>query len=248
MKAIILAAGKGKRLGNLIKETPKPMINILGKPVLEHNIELCKRFGITDIIINIHHLGHVIKDYFEDGTNLGVNIRYLIEENLHGTSGVVRKIAEEFWGYNTHSSRISHHVSHNDSIEPFFILYGDNFSNYNLNSLSSKSEETNSIATIAFHYRKDVSTSGVADFNPEFRILNFIEKPKPGETNSNWVNAGIYYLNPEILDLIPDGFSDFAKDIFPSLIRQNIPIYGVCDNSEVIAFDTPEMYSKNIKK
>ena len=248
MKAIILAAGKGKRLGNLIKETPKPMINILGKPVLEHNIELCKRFGITDIFINIYHLGHIIKDYFEDGTNWGVNIRYLIEEDLHGTSGAVRKIAEEFWGYNAHSSHITHQASHFNSMEPFFVLYGDNFSNNNLNSLTAKSIETDSIATISFHYREDISTSGVADFNPEFRILNFIEKPRPGETNSNWVNAGIYYLKPEILDLIPKGFSDFAKDIFPLLIRQNIPIYGVCENSDVIAFDTPEMYSKNIKK
>ena len=132
-------------------------------------------------------------------------------------------------------------------MEPFFVLYGDNFSNYSLSSLTAKSIETNAIATIAFHYREDVSTSGVADFNPEFRILNFIEKPKPGETNSNWVNAGIYYLKPEILDLIPEGFSDFAKDIFPLLLRQNIPIYGVCDHSEVIAFDTPEMFKNNIK-
>ena len=248
MKAIILAGGKGKRLGKLITEIPKPMINIHGKPVLEHNIELCKKFGITDIFINLHHLGYAIKDYFEDGTRWDVNIKYLIEEELHGTSGAVREIAQNFWGYNTHSSRIAKCESSINLIEPFFILYGDNFSHYNLNSLSSKSKETNSIATIAFHYRDDVSTSGVADFNQESKILNFIEKPKPGETNNNWVNAGIYYLKPEILDLIPDGFSDFAKDIFPLLLSQNIPIYGVCDNSEVIAFDTPEMYSKNIKK
>ena len=107
--------------------------------------------------------------------------------------------------------------------------------------------ETDTVATIAFHYREDVSTSGVADFNAELKILNFIEKPKYGETNSNWVNAGIYFLKPDILKLIPEGFSDFAKNIFPLLLSQDIPIYGVCDNSDVIAFDTPEMLKKNQK-
>jgi len=247
MKAIILAAGKGKRLNNIIGEIPKPMIKFLGKPVLEHNIELCRNFGIKDIYINIHHLGNVIQDYFEDGTKWGVTINYLIEKELHGTSGAVKKIAEDFWGYDYRSSQIENQGSNFKPIKPFFVLYGDNFSTYDLSSLIAKSSETGTIATVAFHYREDVSTSGVADFNSEQKILSFIEKPKPGETKSNWVNAGIYLLKPKILKLIPEGFSDFSKNIFPFLIRHNIPIYGVCDHSKVIAFDTPEMLKKNSK-
>ncbi len=77
-------------------------------------------------------------------------------------------------------------------------------------------------------------------------LVKFIEKPKPGVTDSHWVNAGIYLLRPDIIDFIPDGFSDFGKDIFPRLLEKKIPLYGVRDETAVFAFDTPEMYSRFI--
>lgn len=247
MKAVILAAGKAERLGNLLGEIPKPMIRIFGKPVLEHTINLCRKYGITDIFINVHHLRNVIMDYFEEGSRWDVNISYLVEKTLHGTSGSVRKIAEKFWGFNSIPLKNRVPVSGVLIPEPFFVLYGDNFSNYDLGSLMSKSSQTDAMVTIAFHHREDVSTSGVAEFGDDMKVLSFIEKPNPGETNSHWVNAGIYFMKPEILNFIPEGFSDFARDIFPLLLRQKVPIFGVCNTSEVIAFDTPEMFNKNVK-
>jgi NDP-sugar pyrophosphorylase family protein len=236
MKAIILAAGKGERLKDITQDLPKPMINYKGKPLLQHNIELCKAHGIKDIYINLHYLPAKIKSYFMNGENLGVNIKYSFESEPLGTSGAVKKIASDYWNNDS------------DSNEFFFVVYGDNFSNYDLMSIEKKLKDTNSLAAIAFHYRQDTSHSGVAEFDENLRILKFIEKPKPGESESHWVNAGIYCLKKEILSFIPDGFSDFSKDIFPELLRTNQPIYGVCKETDVKAFDTPEMYTQNIKK
>lgn len=223
MKAIILAAGKSERLGNMIN-IPKPMIEINGKPILEHNIELCKKYGINNIYINLHHLPHTIMKYFGDGKKFGVNIKYSYENKLLGTSGSVRNIIKKYKSFNNN----------------FFVIYGDNYSNYNLDLLKS-----DSIANIGFHYREDVESSGVAEFDENMRIISFFEKPEKEQISSYWVNAGIYYLSPEIIKYIPEGFSDFSKDIFPKLINNNIPIYGVCSDSDVKAFDTPEMLLKN---
>ena len=235
MKAIILAAGKGERLKDITQDLPKPMINYKGKPLLQHNIELCRSHGIKDIYINLHYLPDKIKSYFMNGENLGVNIQYSYESEPLGTAGAVKKIVSDYWDNDS------------DNVEPFFVIYGDNFSDYDLPSVQKKLKDTNSIAVIAFHFRQDTSHSGVAEFDQNKRIIKFIEKPKPGESESHWVNAGIYCFKKDILNFIPDGFSDFSNDIFPELLRTNNAVYGVCNETDVKAFDTPDMYKKSIQ-
>ena len=234
MHAIILAAGKGERLQEITKIVPKPMIEFEGKPILYHNLELCKKNKISNIFINLNHLGDQIKNYFGAGEKFDVEIKYSIENELLGTSGAVKKIAAEYW-------------EEKKCDEYFLVIYGDNYSQFNLEKLIQKLDTSDAIGVIAFHYREDVEHSGVAEFDKNGRIQKFIEKPKPGESESHWVNAGIYLFKMEILNFIPEGFSDFAKDIFPELLQKNIPLYGVCEYSEVKAFDTIEMYNKNIR-
>jgi len=228
MKAVILAAGKGERLKEITSQIPKPMIEYKGKPILQHNIELCKKFGIDEIFINTHHLHEIIQNYFSDGKKFGVKISYSVESSLLGTSGAVKSFKSQL-GSN-----------------PFFVIYGDNYSEYDLNLLSDMNEQKHCLAVIGFHYREETSQSGIAEFADDGRITRFIEKPKSGESNSRWVNAGVYYLQPEIFKYIPEGFSDFAKDIFPHLLELEIPIYGVCSDAKVTAFDTPEMFQQSI--
>jgi mannose-1-phosphate guanylyltransferase/phosphomannomutase len=227
LKAVLLAAGKGERLKNITEKIPKPMILYKGKPVLEYNIELCKKFGIKDIFINTYHLSEKITSYFKDGSQFGVNISYSEEKELFGTAGALNHFKE----YLT---------------EPFYVIYGDQISDYNLGLLEKKFNETKAIAVLGFHYREDTSHSGVAEFDENNRIKRFIEKPKPGESNSKWVNSAVYLLSPEIFRYINNGFSDFGKHIFPELINADIPIYGVCENIPVRVFDTPDMYDQNI--
>lgn len=234
MKAIILAAGKGERLRSVTSSIPKPMIVYDGRPVLEHNVELCRQYGANDIYINLHHLPHVIMDRLGDGSKLGVHITYSFEETLLGTAGAVKKIVRECWSGADWRS------------EPILIVYGDTYSYYNIGLLLEKFRETHATAIIGFHYRDETQHSGVAEFSEKGKILRFIEKPKPGVSSSHWVNVGIYILKPEIIDQIPDGFSDFAKDIFPALIAKGIDLYGVCDDKDVKVFDTIEMYNHSL--
>ena len=218
-KAVILAAGKGSRLAHITKQTPKPMILYKNKPLLQYNIELCKSHNITEIFINTHHLSEKITDFFGNGNEFGVHITYSYEPELLGTAGALLNFKDHLQD------------------KPFFVLYGDNVSQFDLSSL------TNTPNSIAFHHRDDVTQSGVAEFDANHKITCFIEKPFPNQTKSHWVNAGIYYLNPPIFKYIPQGFSDFGKDIFPKLLHANFPLYGVCSTQKVRAFDTQEMYN-----
>ncbi len=246
MKAVILAAGKGERLKEISKIVPKPMIRYNGKPVLQYNIELCRRYGITDLFINVHHHSGQIIDYFKDGSDFDVNINYSLEEELLGTSGAVKKIASEMWMNNL--AEYSDDNFRKNDLEPFWVIYGDQFSDFNLNIIKNKYLNTPAIGVLAFHHREDVSHSGVAEFDKNGRIVKFIEKPKPGQTNSNWVNAGIYCLSPQITGFIPQGNSDFGKNIFPVLLERNIPLFGVCEKKVVKVFDTPAMYDKSFSE
>jgi NDP-sugar pyrophosphorylase family protein len=242
MRAVILAAGRGERLGGLSQRTPKPMIEFRGKPILLQNVELCKRAGVKDIYMNLHHLPEVIRKYFGDGSEFGVNITYSFEEQLLGTAGAVRRIADCLWSGPAGGDE-------SDALEGdeyFFVVYGDNYSECDLNKLLEAADATKARCVIGFHYREDVAHSGVAEFAPDGRITRFIEKPQPGVTDSHWVNAGIYCMRYDALRHLPEGVSDFARDIFPELLAKGEALYGVCYSDEVRAFDTPEMMQRSI--
>jgi len=230
MKGVILAAGKGERLGELSRTTPKPMIRVHGEPILAHTIALCRAYGVTELYINTHHLPEVIRTYCGDGSRWGVKIEYSYEPVLLGTAGALRNFGSAL------------------GRDPFFVLYGDNYSRYDLQSLERIAKDRRAFAVIAFHWRDDTASSGVAEFDEDGRVLRFVEKPKPGESESRWVNAGIYYFLPGVLQEIPEGYSDFGRDIFPALLRKGLPVYGVRERSDVSAFDTPEMLKESMNR
>jgi mannose-1-phosphate guanylyltransferase/phosphomannomutase len=222
--AVILAAGTGTRLRPLIPTLPKVMVPVAGKPVLAHAVEHLRRHGVTTIGINLHYRPDVVRGYFNDGSAWGVAITYSMEETLLGTAGAVRRMAEHLTA-------------------PFFVWYGDNISTCRLDRLYAFHRATRGIASIALFHRADPTASGVAELDPTGRITRFVEKPKPEETSSRWVNAGIYVLEPEALDHIPlTEPSDFGRDIFPSLLRAARPVYGYCMGPDegLWWIDTPE--------
>lgn len=230
MKAFILAAGKGNRLGSLTKTVPKPMLELAGKPILEHNILMCKNAGVQDIFINLHYLPNKITDYFGDGAKLGVKIKYNYEPDLLGTAGGILFFLDKL------------------EESPFYVIYGDNYTEFDLNELKDYHELVNSDFTIALHWVDDVRNSGVVDLFDDGRISKFVEKPHMDFLNSGWVNSGIYIINPKIIiDLIKKD-SDFSYDIIPKLINRNHKIYGYKLKNDIWAIDTPELFSNSNKE
>ena len=219
-KALLLAAGKGSRLGALTRQIPKPMLPVRGKPVLEHHVNRLAAAGVREIWINLHHSPDVIRQHFGDGTKFGVSIRYSEEPELLGTSGALRKLASEFRG------------------GPFFVVYGDNFMELDYADLASRHR---GLLSMVLHHRDHVSQSGVVRLDADQRILAFQEKPAAGSELSHWVNAGVYCCEPPILDYLPAGFSDFGAQILPALLAQGCDLYGVISPVPVMPIDTPEM-------
>lgn len=207
-KAMLLAAGQGTRLRPLTENISKCMVPIAGKPMLEHNIEWLKKFGVTDIIINLHYKPEAITNHFGDGGGFGVRITYSFERELLGTAGAVKNVAPFF-----------------DT--PFFVWYGDNLSTCRLDHLWESHRARGGVATIALHYREDPTQSGIVGLDEAGRIVRFLEKPRADQVFSHWVSAGILVLEPIALDAIPTGTpADFGRDVFPALLESGAPVYG----------------------
>ena len=228
MKAVLLAAGRGERIRDVVDTVPKPMIEINGKPILQQNVEWLVRFGVTDLYINLHHLPDVIKSHFGDGSQWDANIRYSYEEHLLGTAGATRKIADDYW---------------KAADEPFLVVYGDNLlSEFDLTAILDFHQASSGIGTICLYHRDDVSQSGIAVLDQSSRIVRFLEKPSPAEAISHWVNAGIYVLEPEILRHIPkEQPYDFGRDVFPNVLAVGETLFGMVSDAALIAVDTPEL-------
>ena len=230
MKAIILAAGKGERLGDVTCNIPKPMIEIKGKPVLEHNINMCLRAGVKDICINLHHLPEKIKKHFGNGDNYGVKIKYNYETELLGTVGGVKSFNRD----------IGQH--------PFFVIYGDTYLDFDLSTLKEFHERKGSDFTVVLFRLDDTSNSGVVKLDRCERIKKFVEKPINSETDSHWVNAGIYLIEPFILDKLNTEYYDFGYDVIPMLIDNGFNVYGYKTKKKVIIIDTPELLNNVMRE
>lgn len=234
MKAILLAAGKGERLKEITQKIPKPMLKIKGEVILEHNIKWLKEQGIRNVYINLHYLSEAIKNYFRDGKKLGVKIYYSYEPIILGTAGGVKKI-----------------VSSWRRKETFMVIYGDNFYHlaYNLKDMIKFHFNKKGIATVGLYRKKsEAKKSGVVMVDRNNLITNFTEKPSwKDRIKGDLINTGLYILEPKILNYVPDGYSDFGKDIFQRLLKNKLPVYGFLFKDSLVAIDTPELYKKTIK-
>lgn len=226
MKAVILAGGKGTRLGELTKEIPKPMIPICGKPLLEYQIEWLKRYEIKDIWITVNYLKESILDYFWKGENHGVNIRYYEESEPLGTVGGIKALEKEL-------------------NEDFIVVYGDVMVNMHLGYLINFHQQKKSDLTLVVHPNDHPYDSDLLETNEDGRITLFHPKPhSPGKYYGNLVNAGVYIMSPVVFDYLKkDKKADFGKDIFPK-ITDKIHMYGYNTSEYLKDMGTPERLKK----
>ena len=209
MRAVLMAGGSGTRLRPLTCDLPKPMVPILNRPIAEHIINLLKRHDITQIIATLHYLPDVMKDYFQDGSEFGVSIEYVVEEDQPlGTAGCVKNIAE--W-----------------LDETFLVISGDSITDLDIGAAIAFHREKQAKATLILARVPNPMEFGVVITDTDARISHFLEKPSTGEIFSDTVNTGIYILEPEVLEYLPcSEEADFSKDLFPLLLREDEPMYG----------------------
>jgi dTDP-glucose pyrophosphorylase len=182
-KAVLLAAGRGTRMRDLTQELPKPMLEVRGKPVLQHIVEGLRDTGLTNLLVVVGWRADVVRNFFGDGSPLGVRIRYETQTVPDGTGRVVA-LAREFAG--------------ND---PFLLSYGDILVGpENYTRICGALEGTEAVLTMK--RSDDVSQGGAVFVNDKFELTDLREKPKPGEPTSPWYNAGIYAFRPSIFDYI----------------------------------------------
>lgn len=209
MRAVLMAGGSGTRLRPLTCDLPKPMVPILNRPIAEHIINLLKRHDITQIIATLHYLPDVMKDYFQDGSEFGVSIEYVVEEDQPlGTAGCVKNIAE--W-----------------LDETFLVISGDSITDLDIGAAIAFHREKQAKATLILARVPNPMEFGVVITDTDARISHFLEKPSTGEIFSDTVNTGIYILEPEVLEYLPcSEEADFSKDLFPLLLMEDEPMYG----------------------
>ena len=224
MKAVIMAGGEGTRLRPLTLSVPKPMVNVLNRPMMAHIIALLKQHGITEIAVTLLYLPHIVRDYFGDGSRFGVHLEYFVEEKPLGTAGSVKN-AEEFLS------------------EDFLVISGDCLTDINLEKAISFHNRNHAAATIVLSEVKNPSEYGIVVTNEEDRIQRFLEKPSPGEAFSSTVNTGIYLLNKKILSYFEPGSNlDFSKDLFPMILKNKERFFGYrapgywCDMGDLKAY------------
>ena len=203
-----MAGGEGTRLRPLTSNQPKPMAPIVGKPCMQHIIELLRTHGFDDIVVTVAYLPQVIRGYFGDGDELGVRMQYSVEESPLGTAGSVRAAAELL-------------------DDTFLVISGDALCDFDLTALVAHHRERGAAATIALKRVDNPLEFGVVITDEEGRIERFLEKPSWGQVFSDTINTGVYVLEPSVLRAIPENEPyDFSKQLFPDLLERGRPLYG----------------------
>src|SRR5436190_1582725 len=208
MKAVILAGGEGTRLRPLTSNQPKPMMPIANAPMMEHIVRLLAEHGFDDIVVTVAFMANHIRNYFGDGSEFGVRMRYATEEAPLGTAGSVRNAQAEL-------------------DDTFLVISGDVLTDIDLGLIVERQRERDAFATIALKRVENPVDFGIVITRPDGQIERFLEKPTWGQVFSDTINTGIYVLDPGVFEFIPGGdVVDFSSDVFPPVLEKGLPLLG----------------------
>ncbi|MEO8574293.1 MAG: NDP-sugar synthase [Pyrinomonadaceae bacterium] len=211
MQALILAGGKGTRLRPLTVYTPKPIVPILNRPLLQYQLEILARAGITDITLSLSYQPDKIEDVLGDGSDLGVNLHFVTEPSPMGTAGAYKFAAGSLR-------------------ETTVVFNGDIITDVDVSNIIQTHRSNNAEATLLLTPVEDPSKFGLVETGKNGEVLRFLEKPSVdviARLKTTNINAGFYVLEPSILDLIPSGENcSFEYDIFPRVIAAHRAFYS----------------------
>lgn len=226
MKVVIIAGGKGTRITSVNSEIPKAMIPINGKPILEYQVELAKRYGYNDFIFIIGHLGHVIQEYFGDGSKFGCDIKYFVEDKPLGTAGALAEIPEL-------------------REEDFFVFYGDTVMDFDMDAMLRFHNERKAEATLLLHPNDHPYDSDIVGVDDNYKITHFYNKPHPSDiVTRNLVNAALFIFSPKIVEEVQKGVkSHIEKDVLPKALKDGLALYGYVTPEYIKDMGTPDRYA-----
>ena len=214
MKTVIMAGGKGTRIASVNSEVPKPMIPILDKPILQYQIECLRSQGYDDIILVVGHLGHVIRDYFGDGSEFGVKIEYVVETEPLGTAGALYMLKEKL-------------------TDDFLLLCGDVIFDINVDRFYRFHKARGGVATLFTHPNSHPYDSGIIMADGEGKVTNWLHKEDPRQWYRNRVNAGLHFFSKKIFE--QGLFKELKKvDLDREVLKPLIP------TGELYVYDSPE--------
>jgi mannose-1-phosphate guanylyltransferase / phosphomannomutase len=208
VKAVIMAGGEGTRLRPLTANQPKPMLPLGNRPIMEHIVRHIRNHGFKDIVVTVQFLASQVRNYFGDGSDMGVDLAYATEPTPLGTAGSVRNAAEML-------------------DDTFVVISGDALTDIDLDEVVGFHRRQGALATVALKRVPDPLEFGIVITTDDGRIERFLEKPQWGQVFSDTINTGIYVLEPEVFAHIEEGQpSDFAADVFPRLLAEGAPLFG----------------------
>ena len=210
MKAVIMAGGMGSRLKAITGDRPKPMVPLLGRPLMEHILELLRSQGFDQVCAAVRYRAGDIMAHFGDGSRFGVEMQYRVEEEPLGTAGAVKNCRDFYGG------------------EDFLVISGDAACDFRLSRLMEEHKRRRAAVTLALCRHSEPLSYGLAVTDGEGRIRSFVEKPDWSRVVTDLVNTGIYVISPRIMELVPEGREfDFAKDLFPLLLSRGELLLGL---------------------
>ncbi|MEE9323545.1 MAG: sugar phosphate nucleotidyltransferase [Candidatus Aenigmarchaeota archaeon] len=225
--ALILCGGEGTRLRPITYETPKALVQVHGKPLVEHLFDLLKKYSVNDVVLSVGHMKEKIINEKDNWSRLGLDISFVEEQKPLGTGGPLRLAKDKL-------------------TKTFIVSNGDELKNINIMDMHESHKKNRALATIALTTVNDPSQYGVAKLEGS-RIIEFVEKPKKDKAPSNLINAGFYILEPEVADMIPKGRCSIEKQIFPKLAKMG-RLFGFPFSGQWFDTGNLERYERALKE
>ena len=225
MKVVVIAGGQGTRIASVNSEIPKAMIPVAGKPILEYEIEMAKRYGYTDFLFIIGHMGDQIEQYFGDGCQWGVSIEYFIEERPLGTAGALGLLRDKL-------------------TEDFFVFYGDTVMDFDMDAMLNYHKSKRADATLFLHPNDHPYDSDIVELDSSGRVLRFCNKPHADDfVSHNMVNAALFVFSPKVLEQIEIGTkSHIEKHVLPACLNKGMNLFGYVSFEYIKDMGTPDRY------
>ncbi len=224
-RAMILAAGRGERLRPLTENTPKPLVKVAGRCLIDYGIDVCRNAGIDDVIINLHHLGDRIRDHLGDGSALGVRVSYSEEKTLQGSGGGIREAQAMLDG------------------ETFVTLNADTIIDIDLRAVLEAHVETEAAVTLVLRKDPEMEKFGLVQLDTDNRVGAFLDARRPGapEQLEPYMYTGVQVVSPEIFSYMPDnGPFSITQVTYPDMLRADRPLYGYPFTGPWITVGTPQ--------